>query len=301
MPAPLVSVVIPTFARVQPLRACLDALARQTVRPADVEVVVVDDGSPVPAEGLAAEFASRLRLLVVRQDNAGPAAARNRGVREAAGALVAFTDDDCLPRPDWLERLVAAEAGHPGALVGGTTVNGLPDNVYAATSQLIVDLVYEHFNADPDDAYFFTSNNMLCRRDRLLAIGGFDASYERAGAEDRDLCDRWRAAGLRLVWRTDAVIEHRHPQSLRKFVELHYRYGRGAHRYQHLRRARGTGTMREDVGFHGTLPRRVWNHLGRPRTPWQSLRIGAALAVWQVANAVGFAAEACASLGRRPA
>jgi len=97
------------------------------------------------------------------------------------------------------------------------------------------------------------------------------------------------------------VIEHRHPQSLRKFVELHYRYGRGAHRYQHLRRARGTGTMREDVGFHGNLPRRVWNHLGRPRTPWQSLRIGAALAVWQVANAVGFAAEACASLRRRPA
>ena len=280
------------------LRSCLDALARQTMATSDFEVVVVDDGSPVATAGIQEEFASRLRLRVVRQENAGPAAARNRGVREAAGDLVAFTDDDCLPRPGWLEHLTAAEAVNPGSLVGGSTVNGLPDDLFASTSQLIVDLVYEHFNADPDDAFFITSNNMLCRRDRLLDLGGFDSSYRRAGAEDRDFCDRWRTAGHKLVWRHDAVIEHRHPQSLSEFVDLHYRYGRGAHRYQRQRKARRSGTMRSDLRFHGTLPRRVWRHVGRKCAPWQGLRIVSALVVWQIANAAGFAAEAWADRRR---
>lgn len=289
---PLVSVVIPTFARPRPLRNCLDALVRQTLPTTDFEVVVVDDGSPTPAEAVVAEFSPRLAVRVVRQHNAGPAAARNRGAREACAPLVAFTDDDCRPRPEWLERMLAGEREHPGSLVGGSTVNGLPDEVFAATSQLIVDLVYEHFNADPDKAYFFASNNILCRRDRLLEVGGFDTAFPQAGAEDRDFCDRWRSAGLRLVWRQDALIDHFHGQSWRGFVDLHLRYGRGAHLYQAKRRARGTGSMRDDLRFHRTLPRRVWRRLGRPPGYVQSARIAAALVLWQMVNAVGFVAQA---------
>lgn len=295
---PLVSVVIPTFGRPRRLRECLDALARQTMSKLQFEVVIVDDGSPEPLDHIVAEFPALLRVRLVRQENAGPAAARNRGAREATALLVAFSDDDCQPRPDWLERLVAGEREHPGALVGGSIVNGLSDDMFATTSQFIVDLVYEHFNSDPENAYFFASNNILCRRDRLLELGGFDTAYRRAGAEDRDFCDRWRAAGLRLVWRPDAVVEHRHAQSLQKFIDLHYRYGRGAHLYQAKRRARGTGTMREDLGFHRTLPGRIWRRLGRPPGYWRSVQIGAALLLWQAVNAIGFFAQSCSSLPR---
>lgn len=263
--------------------------------PADAfEVIVVDDGGPQPLDVIVASFASRLRLRLLRQERAGPAVARNRGAREAAAPLLAFTDDDCLPQPNWLERLMVGEREHPGALVGGSIVNGLPGDVFAATSQFILDLVYEHFNADPENAYFVASNNILCRRDRLLELGGFDTSYHRAGAEDRDFCDRWRAAGSRIVWRTDAVVEHRHAQSLREFVDLHFRYGRGAYLYQAKRRARGTGTMREDLGFHRTLPGRIWRRLGRPPGYVRSVQIGAAILLWQAVNAVGFLAQACA-------
>lgn len=289
---PLVSVVIPTFARPGQLRECLDALTRQEMPTDTFEVVVVDDGGPEPLDTVVAEFASQLRVRLVRQDNAGPSAARNRGAREAAAPLVAFTDDDCRPRPEWLGRLVAGERERPGALVGGSTVNGLPDDVFATTSQLIIDLVYEHFNGDPDNAYFFASNNMLCRRDRFLELGGFDTAYSWAGAEDRDFCDRWRAAGLRLACRADAVIEHRHAQSLRKFCDVHYRYGRGAYMYQAKRRARGTGTMREDLGFHRSLPGMIWRRLGRPPGYWRSVQVGAAILLWQVVNAYGFLTQA---------
>ncbi len=165
MPAePHVSVVIPTCGRPGQLRECLESLACQTMTTAAFEVVVVDDGSPEPLDELVAEFASRLQVRLLRQANTGPAAARNHGARAARAPRVAFTDDDCRPRPEWLETLLAVERGQPGTLVGGGIVNGLPDDVFATTSQLVVDLVYEHFNADPDNAYFFASNNMLCDR-----------------------------------------------------------------------------------------------------------------------------------------
>lgn len=289
MPAePHVSVVIPTCGRPGQLRECLEALASQTMTAAAFEVVVVDDGSPEPLDALVAEFASRLQVRLLRQANTGPAAARNHGARAARAPRVAFTDDDCRPRPEWLERLLAAERRHPGTLVGGGIVNGLPDDVFATTSQLVVDLVYEHFNADPENAYFFASNNMLCDRERLLALGGFDTTFPRAGAEDRDFCDRWRAAGLRLVWQPAATIEHHHGQSLTKFIDLCYRYGRGARLYHEKRQSRGTGTMREDLGFHRSLPRRIWKRLGRPLGPWRSVQVCGTLLLWQFVNAVGF-------------
>lgn len=294
MTRPVATVVVPTYRRPGQVECCLEALAAQTFRE-PWEVVVVDDGSPEPFTGLADRFAGRLDLRVVRQENAGPAAARNRGVAEARGKLIAFTDDDCRPEPDWLATLVGAARERPDALVGGMTINGLPHELFASTSQLIVDLVYEHFNADPDNAYFFASNNMLCGRESFLEMGGFDATFPRAGAEDRDFCDRWRMAGWPLVWRPAARVEHSHSQSFGKFVHLHVRYGRGAYLYQAKRRGRGSGTMREDMGFHVGLPGRVRRRLSGMRSTWVGGKVVAALVLWQAANAGGFAAEALAA------
>jgi GT2 family glycosyltransferase len=291
MSEPAVTVVVPTYDRPRQLQACLDALALQTLSE-PWEVVVVDDGSPRPLAGLAELFAGRLALRVVRQANCGPAEARNRGVAEAGGEYVAFTDDDCRPEPAWLETLLVAARGRPGSLVGGRTWNGLPDELFASTSQLIVDLVYEHFNADPDAAYFFASNNMLCPRERFVALGGYDRRFPRAGAEDRDFCDRWRVSGWPLVWREGARVEHRHSQSLRGFIDLHFRYGRGARLYQAMRRARRSGTMRDDLGFHATLMRRVGRRAAADGGRWRWGTVVACLALWQVANAAGFATEA---------
>jgi glycosyltransferase involved in cell wall biosynthesis len=204
-------VVIPTYGRPRQLRECLTALAAQTLPRDAFEVVVVDDGSPDGLGSIAEDFAARLDVRVIRQDNAGPSAARNRGVEHAVGELIAFTDDDCLPAPAWLETLAAGERERPGSLVGGSTKNGLGDRLFSEASQWIIDMVYDHFNRDHDDAYFFASNNMLCSRRRYLDLGGFDELFPRAGAEDRDFCDRWRAADWPLIWRPEATIEHRHP------------------------------------------------------------------------------------------
>ena len=290
--APLVSIVIPTYARPERLRECLAALARQTM-PADTfEIVVVDDGSPQPVVTPADTAAAGATIRIIRQSNTGPSVARNRGVAEARGELIALTDDDCLPAPAWLQLLVTAHRQCPDALVGGITFNGLTDDVFATTSQMIIDLVYEHFNRDHEAAYFLTSNNMLCSRAAYSDLGGFDTSFARAGAEDRDFCDRWRASDrpLRLV--PAATIEHRHAQTLRQFLGLHYRYGRGAYRYQTKRRERGSGSMAQDMNFHGTLVRRLPRHLQKHRGLFRKVQIISAIVLWQVANAAGFFHEA---------
>ena len=300
MTPPLLTVVIPTYSRPRQLAACLTALAAQRCE-APWEVVVVDDGSPEPLDSIAEAFRGRLDLRFERQANAGPARARNRGVAVARGQFIAFTDDDCLPESGWLGALLRREALTPGAMVGGTTINGLNGDLFASASQLIVDLVYDHFNADPSRATFLTSNNILCTRQRFEALGGFDVTFPRAGAEDRDFCDRWKMAGWPLVWEPAARIEHRHAQSLRKFADLHFRYGRGAYLHHRRRLERGSGGIRQDIGFHASILPRLRALRGDPRVAGRTLAILAAFGIWQGANAAGFAWEALVGSRHRSA
>jgi GT2 family glycosyltransferase len=294
----LASVVIPTRNRPQSVRACLDALAAQTMPPGSFEVIVVDDGGEPPLAVDPTASAGIFPLTVMRQEHAGPGTARNRGVDHARGEVVVFTDDDCLPTPSWLEKMVTAVRREPRGLVGGATLNGLPRSLCAETSHLILEIVYEHCNRDGSGSSFFASNNMACSRAAYLGIGGFDEAF-RVASEDRDLCDRWRSHGEPLRWQRDAFVEHRHPQNFREFTRLHFRYGRGAYRYHRERRARGGGMSSRDVSMHARLPGYVWSR----RRRWslgRGLAIGAMMAWWEIVNAAGFAWEGLARAWTRP-
>lgn len=284
-----VSVVVPTRNRPHAVESCLDALAAQTLSPGGFEVIVVDDGSEPPLVLDPARWAAKFELKLLHQQNTGPAGARNRGVAEAHGEFLAFTDDDCLPTPTWLEKLIAALRDHPGALVGGSTFNGLKDDLFAETSQVILEMVYEHFNRDPANSYFFASNNMACRRSEFLKIGAFDVSF-RIASEDREFCDRWRMAGRRLSWIQDAVIEHRHAQSFLGFTRLHFRYGQGARLYKHIRNQRDSGSMGLDLNFHQEIPRMAWNFRSK-FSPTRFLLFLCLLLWWETINAIGFFAR----------
>src|SRR5690606_36415521 len=174
--------------RPAPLHQCLAALKRQAYPPDAVEVIVVDDGSRQRLEPVVASFTG---VRLIRQANAGPAAARNTGAAAATGDFLAFTDDDCAPHPGWLSAMAAELKRDSAVLVGGRCINALPNNPYSATSQMILDVVNDVFNHDHAHATFFASDNMAMSRRQFLEIGGFDASFRCS--EDRDLCDRWSA------------------------------------------------------------------------------------------------------------
>lgn len=282
--ATVASVIVPSCNRPDSLRRCLESLARQTF-PADrFEVIIIDDGSTQPLAAPAALAPGGTPVVLVRQANAGPAGARNRGLAEARGEFVLLIDDDCEADPRWLATLVTALRSLPGAAVGGTVVNALDGNPFAEASQLLVSFVCEYYNTDPARARFFTTNNLGFPREALLASGGFAEDYVRAAAEDRELCDRWHAQGRALLTATEAVVYHRHALSFRTFVRQHYNYGVGARQFRAAVAARNGDRVRvEPPRFYARLllsPLRRHGAAG--------LVHAALIAVAQMANATGF-------------
>jgi glycosyltransferase involved in cell wall biosynthesis len=248
-----VSVVVPTYRRPASLRRCLEGLFRVDYPPDRLEIVVVDDGGGI-APGLRAGLPPEPVLRFATQENRGPASARNRGARLAEGQVVAFTDDDCRPQPAWLAALVAGLVEEPAALVGGGVVNALPDNICAQASQDLVAFLYEYFPRGRALLPFFTSNNIACRREALLHLGGFDETFRFSAGEDRDFAERWQAEVGALRFRPGALVDHFHDLTLPRFLRQHHYYGRGAMHLARRRRLRGQGVPRpEPLSFYGEM------------------------------------------------
>src|SRR5687768_3497840 len=116
---PFFSIVIPTFNRPRQLAACLQSIAELEHSRSRFEVLVVDDGSPVPVDDAVEPFRPVLPLTLLRQDNAGPAAARNLGAGRARGTWLVFIDDDCAPAATYLTALTQRAEVSPDCTIGG--------------------------------------------------------------------------------------------------------------------------------------------------------------------------------------
>lgn len=168
-----VSVVVPACGRPELLARCLGALEKQTLSRDAYEVIVADD--------------SRLR--------SGPAAARNRGWRRARAGVIAFTDDDTEPLPEWLgQGLKAIEHADAAA---GRIVMPVP----AAPTD------YERDAQGLERSEFVTANCFV-RKEMLERLGGFDEGFRMAWREDSDLHFRLLRCGARVARAPDAVVVH---------------------------------------------------------------------------------------------
>jgi glycosyltransferase involved in cell wall biosynthesis len=196
----LVSVVVPTRNRAGMLRDLLESLAAQSLDASRFEVIVVDDGSTDETGEVLNSATDNLQLRAVRQEQGGPASARNRGWRMASADLVAFTDDDCRATPHWLENLLEAAARHPGAMLQGRTEIDPDQENHAGPFSRTLEIT----EAGP----FYATCNMLYPRALLERLGGFNESYPLHGAEDTDLGWRAREAGASDAFVPDAVIHH---------------------------------------------------------------------------------------------
>ena len=227
------SVVIPTYRRCDTLFTVLDALAAQTTPP-PFEVVVVDDGSNDATPHRLAAYRPPFPFRFFSQENAGPAAARNHGVREAAGRVVLFLGDDTVPEPGLLAAHAAAHAEtrpHRFAVLGYTTwprdtrVSPFLHHINEYGLQFGYRLI-----ADPDNVpfnFFYTSNVSL-PRDLMLAAGLFDTSFPHAAWEDIELAYRLMRRGMRMLYRPAAVARHHHAITFASFRRRQERAGEAA-------------------------------------------------------------------------
>jgi len=282
---PLFSVIIATYRRPsQRLTECLQALASQTCPGDRYEIIIVDDGSPISSRNLVEPFRGDLTLKFPAQSRAGPAAARNNGANQAEGKYLAFTDDDCAPAPDWLERLAERFALYPECVIGGRTLNGLPENPYSAASQLLLDYIYEYCNPDPQSANFFAGDNFALPAHIFSRINGFNTSFFMGG-EDRELCYRLLEKGVRLVYAPEVLVYHRHQLNFLSFVRQHFNYGCGAYYYQQSIRKRAQRDVRpEPMSFYKNMLKYPLSRQSGRRAVFVSLLIG----VSQAAYVFGF-------------
>lgn len=246
----LFSIIIPTYSRPMQLSGCLQSLTQHDYPRDRFEVIVVDDGSETPLERAVAPFRNRLDLILLRQLNAGPATARNTGAANAIGKYLAFTDDDCTPGPDWLETLKVRFDVTPDHMIGGRSLNALPNNPYSAASQFMVDAVCAYYSDDPNKTPIFTTNNVALPADRFHAIAGFDTTFPLAAGEDREFCDRWLHHGYPMTYAPEVVVYHAHALTSRSFLKQHFNYGRGTYHLHRVRDRRACERIKFDPQFY---------------------------------------------------
>jgi GT2 family glycosyltransferase len=214
----LVSVIIPTFNGAARIQACLRALRDQRTD-REMEILVVDDGSTDRTSELVG---SDPGVRVITQPNSGPAAARNRGAREARGRFLVFTDDDCVPVPDWLEALL--KPFFDSEVVGA---KGAYRTRQTSVVARFVQVEYEdryRIMAAREDIDFIDTYSAAFVRDRFLEMDGYDTSFPVACAEDVELSYRMSALGWKMRFAPEAIVYHTHPDSLWRYLKKKYKF-----------------------------------------------------------------------------
>jgi glycosyltransferase involved in cell wall biosynthesis len=231
--APFLSVVIPTYNRAASLAVTLESLGRQEPVSGGFEVVVVSDGSTDETDTLLEEIQRRAAypLRPIRQENAGPARARNRGVCEARGAVIVFIDDDVEPVPGFLRTHAAHHQVDDRIVVIGPMspdpARRAEEPVWIAWEHEMLQKQYRDFangvweRAGP---YNFYTGNASVRRAHILTVGGFDETFKRQ--EDVELaCRMQRECGARFLLDPTADALHRPIRTFESWLRVPYAYG----------------------------------------------------------------------------
>ena len=208
---PVASVIIPVFNDFAGIELCIGALARQSQPMEEVQVLIIDNGPETGATERCVKLAAMAAALpwadVMHQPKAGSYAARNLGLERANADLLAFTDADCLPDPDWLRVGIAklSDDSTVHAVAGAIKVFSQDANHRTGPE------LYELRHGFQQQKYveasgFGATANLFARRSAFDSVGKFDSTLRSGG--DKEWGHRVKAKGLRMVWEPTAVVRH---------------------------------------------------------------------------------------------
>jgi hypothetical protein len=220
-PAPHVSVIVPARNAANELRRLSAALHEQTAARDTFEVLIVDDAS---TDGTADAVRTQpLARLIEVPATIGPYPARNLAVQAARGELLAFTDADCIPAPDWIERGIARFDNHDVDMIAGGIRIPLDDR------PSVVSLVDAALHLDQElyaTRGYGATANMWVRRSVFDEVGGFNRQILSGG--DWEFGHRSAALGKRLVYAEEARVDHPPRERARELARKGYRLGIGS-------------------------------------------------------------------------
>ncbi len=287
-----VSVVMATYNREGLLRRLLEQLADQTIDPSRYEVIVVDDGSQNDARAILPTLPVRYSLTIERQANAGPAAARQRGIERALGAIVVVIDDDMQVKSTFLERHLARHTDARTVVLGRLR----PDQ--KLSDMPLFERFFARVMAKKGDEWAsgdvavvgqnIYTGNVSFPRALFLEVGGFDVAFR--ALEDEELGLRFQKAGARFVFANDAETVHGSDwTSMSKWMDRAHRDG-----------VFQTKVARKHPEIAGASPWRHLPHLNPVSRPFMALSLVLPGSSQYLANAAIHAAVAFDKLGLEP-
>jgi glycosyltransferase involved in cell wall biosynthesis len=221
-PVPLVSVIVPARNAGTTVPRFLDALGRQTVPPTDFEVLIIDDCSSDETAAIVRD--SEMATLLTLPSHGGAYVARNRGIDSAHAEVLAFTDADCVPATDWIERGLAALESSGADLIAGNIEVPLGERPSAAQ---LVDFSSWYDQEDFAARGLAATGNLWVRREVVSRIGKFDEGLVSGG--DMDFAERATRSGSSVQYSGDVVVTH-FPEGAWHLVKKAYREGQEAAR-----------------------------------------------------------------------
>jgi GT2 family glycosyltransferase len=220
-----ISIVIPTY-QSPSIHATLEAISKQTALDRVAEVIVAGQQPALECNTLP-----QLIFLAVNE-RPTPARNRNAGARQASGDWICFTDSDCLPQPDWIEKML--ESIQPAVSVYAGSVDIPSEISYWGYCDHLIGFSQQAAGIARQDVINYAATLNFCiRRELFLKMRGFDEHFATPGGEDRDLCWRLEQAGEKIAFIAQASVIHSHNRlDFRSAWRHNYHYGEVTSRFR---------------------------------------------------------------------
>jgi glycosyltransferase involved in cell wall biosynthesis len=223
-----ISVIIITKDRLTLLKKCLDSLDKQSMRP--YEIVIIDTGENYPAIELIKPY-NKLNIIYQKYHFSSIPRSRNKGLEHAAGDIIAFMDDDCIARKDWIKNMYISHKNNKDALIVGKSFNADNTNIVCFAYQLgyseAVEKSLKKMNKR-SPKYFtnLTDTRNLSLKKRMIGNVQFDETFKHG--EDIEFGFRLSQKGRMALYDSKIVVYHRNRENLSGLMKQHYYYGRGS-------------------------------------------------------------------------
>jgi glycosyltransferase involved in cell wall biosynthesis len=280
---PLVSIIIPTYNRLPRLKQVIAAIEAQEFPLERAEVIIISDGSTDGTHEYLEGLRTPLSLRFIPQTNAGPAAARNNGFRNARGEYVLFIDDDVVPGPQLVGEHMRLQAGRTNLVVLGPMLSPSDFDLspWVAWEQAMLEKQYDALlrGVWPATARQFYTGNTSLPRQVLVASGGFDERFRRA--EDIELAYRLEQLGVEFAFTMQAVGYHYAERSFASWLQTPYTYGRSDIIFSRERQGSLLTFVREEFKERNVLIRSLVRLcLDRPRISGALMGLAKPIADW---------------------
>ncbi|MFW9881108.1 MAG: glycosyltransferase [Candidatus Thorarchaeota archaeon] len=219
-----ISIVIPTHNRIEKLKNLLKSVENLNVAPN--EVIIINDGSSDQTKNYLKNWECEkhkfISIVLNIPKSRGPSTARNMGLQLASSDAVAFTDDDCILLPSWINSIINSSLWEKKKIVG------IGGKVFHFRKGIVSEYYSFHRILEPPkyNQYLVTANACYLKR-CLIEVGGFDENHKYPGGEDNGLSFKLSKKGYRFGFEKKMVVYHDYRTSLLSFIKTFYRYGKG--------------------------------------------------------------------------